>query len=939
MKPERWQQISQLFDAAQARDKDQRAAFLRDACAGDVELRREVELLFAQEGSGFVETRPPGLGTTDLRVDLIGRQIGSYKVLSPIGAGGMGEVYRARDTKLGRDVAIKVLPARFAEDRDRVARFEREARMLATLNHPHIGAIYGFENASSVYALVLELVDGPTLGDRLSNGPLPPAEALNISRQITEALEAAHERGIIHRDLKPANIKITPDGTVKVLDFGIGKAVAGKRAALDLSQFPTMTIDATSERTIVGTPAYMSPEQSRGQPVDKRADIWAFGCVLYEMFSGRRPFDGEDDADVVAKILQREPDYTVVDRIAPPSVRRLVRRCLEKDPKRRLADIADARFDLDEPVAPQDQPVRARGRMWIPAAVTAAALVGAIAAMFVAPGRSSPPPSGSTRFLLNLPHDMTDLAFVAVSPNGRFLAFNGATAGSPYSLWLRPLNAISARVLPGTEGAGAPVWSPDSRFVAFSARGSLKRIDITSGAVSTISSAATGGFGLLGLMSWGAQDTLIFPRDGALHRVSSTGGSAAVVLRPEGEAGYAYPSFLPGGNRFLFADVRTLVPQRGGATIYAGSLGSEEKRELVRADSGAAYANGHLLFVRDRTLMAQPFDAVSSTLTADAFPIAENLWAGAAGTAVFSASETGVLAFPFRDVPPSQLVWLDRTGKPIGAIIEPGDYSNPRVSPDGRKLAVCIYDRQARSRDIWVLDLERGSRTKLTQDPADDIGPTWSPDGTTIAFSSDRTGQRDIYRKAAHGGSEDLLVYTAPSADSVTDWSPDGQQIVFHGFGEISLTGATSDGGAKPTRWYTSKFPSTNGQFSPDGRWIAFSSSESGRTEIYVAPVSGPGGKVTVSTSGGIQPRWSRDGKELYYLNLSRDRLIGVPVKTQGVFEAGAVRELFRIDVADALGYLYDVSPDGQRFLVNVRVGEPIAPITVVLNWMADLKK
>ena len=886
-----------------------------------------------------------------------GTRLGAYEVLSPIGSGGMGEVYRARDTRLHRDVAIKVLPDAFVHDADRLARFQREAQVLASLNHPHIAAIYGLEEGPATgpaeaghYVLILELVDGLTLADRIEHGPIPLDEALPIARQIADALEAAHEHGIVHRDLKPANIKLTADGNVKVLDFGLAKAAdtpdghgRGIRSAgspYALSQSPTLASPAvTVGGVILGTAPYMSPEQAKGKPVDKRTDIWAFGCVLYEMLTGRRAFDGDDVSDVLAKILQREPDYTLIDRGgAPSSVRRVIRRCLEKDRKRRFADIADARFELDEPIAENTEPAVAHRPRWMTAAVVVSALLAAAAAGFVVATRSSISlPAQSIRFQLNLPTGMNTVGSVAVSPDGRHLAFTGQSGSAPVSLHLRPVNAIAARALSGTEGAFSPFWSPDSRFVAFVAGGSLKKIEVSSGAVTTIAAGEFGWF-----TSWGPADTLLFSRARGIHRVSSTGGSASVVIQPEGRGAFALPSFLPDGEGFLFGNLPTVVPQRGAVTIYVGSLGSDQKKELMRADSRAVYANGHVLFVSDRTLMAQPFDLASRTLSGDPVRIAENLWPGSLGIPYFSVSDTGVLAFPVRDVPPAQLAWLDRSGRRISTIGEPGDYSNPRLSPDGKKLAVCIYDGQTRSRDIWVLDLERGTRTRLTNDPADDMNPAWSPDGMWVAFSSDRKGQRDVYRKSLQGG-DDQLLYVSPVTKSVSDWSPDGRQLIFTGpQGEgsgISFLRTDAAESSEPVRWLTSRFAPGSGQFSPDGRWIVFTAAETGRNEVYVAPVSGPGAKVAVSTAGGILPRWSRDGKEIFYLTPQRDKLMVASVTTGAAFDAGPVRELFQLEVADALGSLYDVSPDGQRFLVNVRVGEAVAPITVVVNWMADLKK
>jgi eukaryotic-like serine/threonine-protein kinase len=859
-----------------------------------------------------------------------GVRLGAYEIISLIGAGGMGEVYRARDTRLKRDVAIKILPDTFADDTERLARFQREAEVVAALNHPNIAQIYGVEDR----ALVLELVDGPTLADCIAQGPVRLEEAVLIARQIAEALEAAHERGIIHRDLKPANIKLTPNGTVKVLDFGLAKAVDRIDGQTTINS-PSLTMGGV----ILGTASYMSPEQAKGKPVDKRTDIWAFGCVLYEMITGKPVFDGEGVTDVLARILEQEPDYRAVSN-APSSIQKLLRRCLEKDRRRRMADIADARFELDEAAEVKDRPTGGRQAWWIGASLALLlALTIAVAIWILAAPRSAPQVE-SLRFTLNLPPGITMFGSVAVSPDGRYLAFNAARADSPSSLWLRPLTALISRELPGTGGAFSPFWSPDSRFIGFLSDRTMKKVDLSGGAVSTIAASA------FYEASWGAQGTILFStRSGQLQRVSPTGSAPTVIASPVGEEDLDFPSFLPDGEHFLFADIRTLVPQRGAAIIYVASLKTGERRELLRADSRAVYANGHLLFVRDRSLMAQRFDTGSRALSGNAFPIAENVWAGAGGRPYFSASQTGVLAFPFQDTPTAQLTWLDRMGKQIGTVGNPGDFSNPRLSPDGKKLAVCLYDRSARSRDIWILDLERGSRARFTQDPADDMNPTWAADGSAIAFSSDRKGQRDIYRKAVQAGGDDQLVYTSSVNKSVVDWSPDGRHLLFFGpqapGSAISLIDAAARDSSKPAVWSASAFLPSNPQFSPDGRWIAFSSTESGRHEIYVAPVSGAGGKVIVSTTGGIQPRWSRDGKEIFYLTLPRNALMTVPVATQGTstFEAGAVKELFRFQMADALGSLYDVSPDGQRFLVNARVGEAIAPIMVVLNWTADLEK
>jgi Tol biopolymer transport system component len=875
-----------------------------------------------------------------------GVRVGPFEIAGAIGAGGMGEVYRARDTRLNRDVAIKVLPADVARDPERVARFHREAQLLASLNHPNIAQIHGVEDVAGSKALVLEYVGGPTLADLVSKGPIPVGEAIGIAQQLVEALSAAHEHGVVHRDLKPANIKLTADGTVKVLDFGLAKAidpVAGAAStardpAFALSQSPTITSPAaTMGGIILGTAAYMSPEQARGKAIDRRSDVWAFGCVLFEMVAGRRPFDGEDVADVLSKVLQRDPDFGAL-RAAPPPLVTLVRRCLEKDRKRRLADIADARFELDAAAAYDavpSAPLRARPPGWTAAAaLAAAALAGAAGTAFVTRTGPSMPHTPPISFVLDVPPEFTELSTVSLSPDGRHVVLNGGAASA---LWLRRVDATGARMLAGTEGAFGPAWSPDSRAIAFTAGGSLKRVDISSGAVTTI--LATGGLN----PAWGTSNTILFSRGPELYRVSATGGSPTPVLRAD-QGPFLIPSFLPDGEQFLLADIRTTTPQRGGVPIYLGSLSSTGKKELLRADSAAHYANGHILFIRDRMLMAQPFDVSSGSLRGEPATVAENVWPGYLGMPWLSASEAGVLAFPVRSSPPSQLAWLDRTGKVLSRIAEPGDYSNPRLSPDGTKVAVCLYDRRAWARDIWVFDLTRGTRTRVTQDPADDMNPVWSPDGLAVAFSSDRRGQRDVFRRPADASGEDVLLAGSPQPESVMDWAPDGASIMLNGpfvtgGAGISFAAASSHSEAPARPPLT--LAGTSVQFSPDGQWVVFASNRTGRSEIYAALVSGTGGTIPLSTEGGIQPRWSRDGEEIFFLSLDRNRMMAVPLTVQGnTLRPGAARELFPIDVADAVGsHLYDVSPDGQRFLVNVRVGPRIAPVTVMINWLEALRK
>ncbi|MGH9257715.1 MAG: protein kinase domain-containing protein, partial [Vicinamibacterales bacterium] len=670
MTPERWRQVTAVFHAARSRDAAARAKYLDDACVGDRALRDEVDaMLAAHHDPGGFGDRPASLSIDERpRLDT-GAMVGPYRVDRLIGAGGMGEVYRARDTKLGRDVAIKILPSAFTADPERLARFEREARVLATLNHPHIGAIYGFEEANGIRALILELVEGSTLADRIAQGPLPLDSALPIARQIAEALEAAHEKGIVHRDLKPANIKITQAGVVKVLDFGLAKIYVGDSAGPDLLHAPSITA-GTREGMILGTPAYMSPEQARGQAVDKRTDIWAFGCVLYEMLTGRAAFPGDTMSDTIAAILEREPDWTALPGSTPPKVRDLVQRCVRKDPKRRLHDIADARIELDAAgTGGLDQHAigsttsarhASRRLVWMIAAASTTALVAALVVGSVlylqrAPAedtlayRSSIPlPTGIT-----LPAFLSANARFALSPDGRRLAFVGGEAGGVTGrLWVQSLDGLSARPLAGTEGAAVPFWSPDSQFIGFFAGGKVKRIDAAGGPPLILADypGGTGG------ATWSRNGVILFATLGdgdgnPLRRISASGGapSAATTLSVDsGETRHAFPFFLPDGRHFLYLAIgsKTAGPSSPNG-IYVTAVDSHDRKLIVPGGSSAMYAQGYLFFLREQTLMAQPFDVESLELTGDAVPIAERvIIGGRTGTAGgFSVSETGALAY------------------------------------------------------------------------------------------------------------------------------------------------------------------------------------------------------------------------------------------------------------------------------------------------------
>jgi Tol biopolymer transport system component len=890
----------------------------------------------------------------------IGTRLGPYEIVAPIGAGGMGEVYRARDGRLGRDVAIKVLPRLFSDDPDRRSRFEREARVLAALNHPYIAAIHGFEEVDGVGALVLELVEGPTLADRLREGALPVRESIAIARQIAAALEAAHEKGIIHRDLKPANIKLTSgDGSVKLLDFGLAKALEPKSDPA-ASQPATMTTDGTRVGVVVGTAAYMSPEQTRGQAVDKRADIWSFGCVLFEMLAGRRPFPGQTISETVAAIIGDEPDWAALPADLPPRVSWLVRRCLEKDPRRRLHDIADARIELEEegrgaPMAgatPASTANRTRETLaWIAAGLPFAGL---IAVLVLGRGRSAGDAEVATYNTSIVLQDglRSSLASpagrFALSPDGRRLAIVATDADGRTMLWIRPLDTIVAQPLAGTEGATFPFWSPDSRFIAFVSQNRLKKIEVAGGPPVTLCDADIAAPG-----AWNRDNVILFTPRGSspLFRVSASGGEPTPVTTLDAAAGDAqhwYPSFLPDGRHFLYFVVGS--KQRGMTDPRAINIGSldpgEPSRELIAGGSNARYANGHIVYLREGTLVAHAFDAERLELRGEPVPLVEDVQiAGAGSTGVagaFSLSDTGLLAYQTGFAVRSQLAWFDRSGARIGTLGDQADYADVSLSPDDSRAAVSILDPSLASRDVWLYDIARGTRERFTFDRGDDFAPIWArPGGDRLVFSSRRSGAIHLYEKPVRGGGAETLLLQDPLGKFASHWSADGRFIAYIGGGGIIVRSDVwvlpLTGDRKPYPFIDSTFVESQGQFSPDGRWMAYMSNESGRQEVYVRPFPGPGDKWLVSTAGGGWPRWRRDGRELFYL--ARDgNLMAVSVNGAGSsFVVGEGRPLFNVRMRPMVrldAYSYDVTADAQRFLINTFVEEASPPaITLVVNW------
>jgi len=894
------------------------------------------------------------------------QRLGPYEILAAIGAGGMGEVYRARDTRLDRIVAIKVLPAHLADKPELRERFEREARTIASLNHPHICTLHDIGRQDGIDYLVMEYLEGETLAQRLLKGPLPLDQVLQYAIEISDALDKAHRKGVTHRDLKPGNIMLTKSGT-KLLDFGLAKLKqdASAAATTPFSQLPTAANAVTAQGTILGTLQYMAPEQVEGGEVDARTDIFAFGAVVYEMATAKKAFEGKSQASVIARILDSDPPpISSLQPMTPPALGRLVKRCVAKNPDQRWQSAGDLTHELkwiDEegsqaagpaPVVPGRKSLLSSLHLaWSAAAVAIFAGLAVATFTFL---RSTPQDRQAVRFLVSPPDGWNltrEFGFtgaatastpLAVSPDGHRLAFVATSADGQTLLWVRPLDTVVAQSLGGTSGASLPFWSPDSRSLAFFADGKLKKIDLTGGPAITLCDAPRGYGG-----TWSRDGVVVFAQAGslALQRVSAAGGAPTVASKlGEGETGHRRPFFLPDGRHFLYYAIGASARRGGIYSVYVGSLDSAERTLLLNADSQVVYSQGHLVFLRETTLMAQPFDAQGLKLSGEAFPIAEAIQTQAyPPVGVFSASESGVLAYQTGTIGVgSRLVWFDRTGQQRGVLGDSAPYDGLEFSPDGKRASVSI--REAQGRVIWIYDLERGLRTRFTFDSADENTPVWSPDGSRIVFSSRRKGHMDLYQKASNGAAtEDALFADTDSlGKTAQSWSPDGKFIMYDRVDAqtgYDLFVLPLFGDHKPYPFLQTQFNERRGRFSPDGRWVAYASDESGRYEVYVSPFPGPGGKWQVSTAGGMSPRWRHDGNELYYLAFD-NTLMAAAVNGRGAsFGVGAVKPLFRARTAGA-SYLYDVSADGLRFLVNTLPEQTAsAPITVVLNWSAGLKK
>jgi serine/threonine-protein kinase len=890
-----------------------------------------------------------------------GTRLGSYDIVALLGAGGMGEVYRARDTKLNRAVAIKVLLPAVANDPDRLARFSREAQVLASLNHPNIAHIHGLEEAAGVTALVLELVEGEDLAQRLTRGPIPLDDALPIARQIADALEAAHEQGIIHRDLKPANIKVRPDGTVKVLDFGLAKAMdpAGVSSANAMNS-PTLSMHATQAGIILGTAAYMSPEQARGKSVDRRADIWAFGVVLFEMITGRRAFDGETITDVVAAVVTRDPAWSLLPAETPAAIRTLLRRCLAKAPEKRLPHIGIARLEMDEAIAnpeASDSAAVPRRPSSGAAHLVSIGVAIAMAAAMVSGGavwlltRRGPVTRSVVRLQAALRAD-TPLAIdpftrdLAFSPDGTRLAY---IAGGSTQLYLRALDQSEATPVAGIVGVRGPFFSPDSEWVAFFQQGDLKKVSVRGGPAATIcQNCAAGNRGA----TWGPDEAIIFSMTGGssgLLRVPAGGGQAVALAKPDaqkGEQGYVWPEFLPGGQAVLFTILSTGSIESSLVAVY--DLKTRTQHTLVRGGSHAHFVPpGYLVYAVAGTLRAAAFDRDSLTVAGNATTVLEHVLTKATGGADFSVSRDGSLAYVSGEAESAQtLAWADRQGHEESLGLPPRAYVVPRLSPDGQRIALDIRDQE---NDIWIWDLAKRVLTRLTFDRAPDQYPVWTPDGRRIAFASFRAGaQQNVFVQSADGTGAVERLTTSKRGQFPLAITPDGKSLLIREAGiasqsDLNVVSMQGDHGSMPL--INTAFTQLNADISRDGHWLAYQSNESGRDEVHVRPYPNiQGGHWQISTGGGTRPVWARSGRELFYVD-SLGHMTTVPIEASQTFSAGNPVALPQVASLPTSGLRnYDVSLDGRRFLIitnavrNDGVSNPIQ-LNLVLNWGEELQR
>ncbi|MDX1582480.1 MAG: protein kinase [Thermoanaerobaculia bacterium] len=897
-----------------------------------------------------------------------GARLAHYEIVAPLGKGGMGEVYRAKDSKLGREVAIKVLPDEFTRDSERLARFEREARVLASLDHPHIAAIHGFEQVEDVRFLVMQIADGEDLSDRIARqGAIPVEEALEIAKQIAAALEVAHEQGIVHRDLKPANIKIDEDGKVRILDFGLAKAFETEESDEDFTNSPTMVRAATHAGVILGTAAYMSPEQARGKKVDKRADIWSFGVVLWEMLTGKRLFGGETVSDTLASVLKEEPDWSLLPEGVPYPVRHVLERCLKRDPRERLRDIGDARLELDET---RDDAVVGMGdsdpktaealrserrrraierRLWLAVTLVAVILAAALAYMQLT---TVDEPEPAVRFWLDVPDGWSlarnDFDGPVPSPDGRWVVFfampqQQEQAREPM-LWIRPMDVPKARPLAGTEGGFLPFWSPDGRFLAFFTEGELRRISLTDGTVQRICRVPRPE---VGGGTWNAEGDILFSAGGTLgqiYLVAANGGEAKSLMTPDsahGEFSHHSPEFLPDGRRFLF-DVGAGDEENSGR--YVASLDAPTEKQRVAPAGRVLWASGNLLYVENGVLYAQPFDAETAEIKGDPLVIASSIsaWRFNPRIGRFGVSTEGTLAF-FSGGESSnefQLAWVDREGTPMETVGAPGSYGQLALSPDGRNVALEVLG-DGGEYDLWVMELARGVTSRVTSRAGDDRDPLWSPDGRSLAFAALGADKGVLRQKGLRLADPETLLTETSEENHPEFWSGDAETLLFvkRTLADEQSVWALDLPTGETEEVLSDRFRVDEPQLSPDGRWLAYVSPESGRDEVYVEPFRREGDRARVSLAGGGQPKWRGDGNELFFVSFDR-MLMSVEVNGDGDrLEVGLPVELFEVKGVQGTGYDdYAPAADGKRFLVKKPMQEDRPTrLQIIRNWTSLL--
>ena len=873
-----------------------------------------------------------------------GTKLGPYEIQSPLGAGGMGEVYRARDTRLERDVAIKVLPANLSSDPNLRQRLDREAKAVSKLSHPHICTLHDIGHQDGVDFIVMELVDGETLEHKLQKGPLPPDQTLRIGAQIADALAKAHKLGFVHRDLKPANVMLTKSGA-KLMDFGLAKQSGPAPLAAALTEMTQENAKLTTEGMLVGTFQYMAPEQLEGKEADHRADIFALGELIYEMATGKPAFSGKSRASLIASILTTDPPPMAgLQPMTPAGLERIVKKCLAKDPDDRWQSASDLAEQLkwigEGPQTTADNSSVARGTWnragWMLAAACLLLLIIGGALWWKTAHRQLP----AMYFHAAVPFAPND---VALSADGRMLAMVGySPTASDYMLWTYEVGSRKTIPLEGTHGASYPFWSPDGGSIGFFAAGKLKKINVSGGQIQVLCDAPNGRGG-----TWNRDGTIIFAPDalGPLLRVSSSGGNPAQLTKVDtarSEVGHRWPVFLPDGKHFLYL-AANFSGRPGINAIFVGSLDSSEKRFIVSTSANAFYSDpGYLLYMSDKTLVAQSFDLGKFVLTGEPHTISDEvLYFPQVYRAAFSvAGPETLIAQTGRGVYLSQLTWFDRNGKPAGTAGKPSWYNNVQLSPDGHKIATDQTDQDGRNIDVWVQDPAHDATTRLTFDPALDTTPVWNPDGKQLAFSSNRSLNFRLYRKNADGsGAEEEIAQAGESAFNSLDWSPDGKSILTRRSNELwYLTMPERTQKPLVQGWVVK-----GAQFSPDGRWVAYASNESGSLEIYVTPFPGGSGKWQVSSGGGSEPRWRKDGKELFYLSQD-SKMMAAPVSLGASFESGSPVALFqthrRQPISSQDTYSYAVSADGQRFLIATQIDESnAAPLSVLLNWTSAIEK